>query len=295
MIGSRISAPLRLLAVAGAVLAFAGCAGDEEPAAGPAAGEEAAPPPGADFAHVHGLGVNPSDGALLIATHTGLFRAAPGSPSAQRVGDSQQDVMGFTVVGADRFLGSGHPDPRAGGPPNLGLIRSQDAGREWQQVSLLGKTDFHVLRAAGRVVYGFDGSSGLLFVSRDGGRTWQERTPPAPLIDLAIDPGDDRRVVVATPDGLFSSPDGGKGWRPLDAQRVGLLAWSSDEALYLVGGDGAVAASADQGRSWKDRGTIGGQPAAFVADADDLYAALADGTVSASADGGRGWAVRARP
>src|SRR5687768_7073255 len=25
--------------------------------------------------HVHGLGVNPKDGALFVATHTGLFRA----------------------------------------------------------------------------------------------------------------------------------------------------------------------------------------------------------------------------
>lgn len=295
MIGSLLGAPLRVLAISGAVRAVAGCAGDEKAPAGSAAGEDATAPPGADFAHVHGLGINPRDGALLIATHTGLFRATPGSPSAKRVGDSQQDVMGFTVVGPDRFLGSGHPDPRTGGPPNLGLIRSQSAGRDWQQVSLLGETDFHVLRAAGRVVYGFDGSSGLLFVSRDGGRAWQQRTPPAPLIDLAIDPRDDERVIAATPDGLFASPNGGEGWRPLDAQRIGLLAWSSREVLYLIGGDGAVVASTDRGRSWEERGTIGGQPAAFVADAGDLYAALADGTVTASADGGRSWTVRARP
>ena len=49
--------------------------------------------------HVHGLGINPADGALVIATHTGLLRANPGERQARRVGDLYQDTMGFTVVG----------------------------------------------------------------------------------------------------------------------------------------------------------------------------------------------------
>jgi hypothetical protein len=59
--------------------------------------------------HVHCLGVNPADGALFIATHTGLYRAGEGDSKSVRVGDNKQDTMGFTVAGADRFLGSGHP------------------------------------------------------------------------------------------------------------------------------------------------------------------------------------------
>src|SRR5918992_2246739 len=62
--------------------------------------------------HVHGLGINPADGSLFIATHTGLFRVGRDSQRAVRVGDRFQDTMGFSVVGADRFLGSGHPDAR---------------------------------------------------------------------------------------------------------------------------------------------------------------------------------------
>ena len=37
--------------------------------------------------------------------------------------------MGFTVVGPDTFLGSGHPDIRATDPPLLGLIESNDAAQ----------------------------------------------------------------------------------------------------------------------------------------------------------------------
>jgi hypothetical protein len=49
--------------------------------------------------HVHGLGVNPADGSLFIATHTGLFRVAKESRKAKRVGDRYQDTMGFSVIG----------------------------------------------------------------------------------------------------------------------------------------------------------------------------------------------------
>jgi hypothetical protein len=105
--------------------------------------------------HVHGLGVNPADGALFVATHTGLFRAGPGERRARRVAGRYQDTMGFTVTGPDRFLGSGHPDGREDLPPFLGLIRSTDAGRTWEPVSLLGERDFHVLEAAGERIYGY--------------------------------------------------------------------------------------------------------------------------------------------
>src|SRR3990172_6015840 len=89
--------------------------------------------------HVHGLGVNPKDGTLYAATHFGMFRIT-GEGSAERVGESYQDTMGFTVEGPDQFLGSGHPDFRdyqAGRlHPLLGLIRSDDAGKTWKSVSL---------------------------------------------------------------------------------------------------------------------------------------------------------------
>jgi hypothetical protein len=58
--------------------------------------------------HVHGLGINPKDGALFVATHTGLFRAAEGERKATRVADRFQDTMGFTVVGT-AFSAPGTP------------------------------------------------------------------------------------------------------------------------------------------------------------------------------------------
>jgi hypothetical protein len=250
---------------------------------------------GSDLAHIHGLGVNPKDGTLYLATHTGLYRSPPGRKTASRVGDSQQDVMGFSVVGPDRFLGSGHPGPGQDAPPNLGLIRSDDAGRSWKTVSLTGEADFHVLRSQGDTVYGFNGLTGALMVSRDGGRGWDEYAPPGPLIDLAIHPEQPSRVVASTDGALFSSTGGGRGWRELADGRVGLLAWPQPERLFFIDGSGAVSMSGDSGQNWREMGSIDAQPAAFAAAGDELYAALPDGTVQSSSDDGARWTVRVTP
>ncbi len=247
--------------------------------------------------HVHGLGVNPADQALFIATHTGLYRVRKTETKAVRVGDSRQDTMGFTIAGPDRFLGSGHPDLRDDLPPLLGLIESRDEGRTWTSVSLAGETDFHVLRAVGERIYGYDATSDRLLVSSDGGRTWEELDRPAPLLDLAPSPRDERHLVAAAGElgqGLYESRDGGRSWSYV-SRAVGLLAWPRADALFLVDGRGDVATSADSGRSFEVRGAIGGQPAALLAQGEELLVALHDGTIKRSVDGGRTWTVRSKP
>lgn len=249
--------------------------------------------------HVHGLGINPADKALFIATHTGTYRVPPNAEQAARVGDSRQDTMGFTIVGPDRFLGSGHPDvqtmQRQNLPPNLGLIESTDGGRSWTPISLLGQADFHVLRSRGDRVYGVDSTNGRFLVSGDGGRTWSQRPIPGPLFDLAVHPQKPSRVVAATERGLIASADDGRSWRVLGGN-VGLLGWPDPARLVLVDGAGQVHASRDSGRRWSAIGDVGGQPAALLAQtAQELYVALHDGTVKRSDDGGRSWQVRSAP
>lgn len=251
--------------------------------------------------HVHGLGVDPADGALFIATHTGLFRVDEGERKAERVGDRYQDTMGFTIVGPNRFLGSGHPDINEAReknlPPLLGLIESTDSGESWEPISLLGEADFHVLRFAGRRVYGYDATNDRLLVSADRGRSWSGLEKPGPIVDLAVDPSNARRIVATSTggleEGLFESRDGGESWNRV-SEAVGLLAWP--ERLYLVAGGGQVFTSGDGGGRLEHRGQIGGQPAAVVAEgADELYVALHDGTIKRSTDGGANWLVRSTP
>jgi hypothetical protein len=158
--------------------------------------------------------------------------------------------------------------------------------------------DFHVLEAAGARIYGygsdFESREAGLRVSSDGGRSWQERTPPEPLLSLAIDPDNADHVVASGEGGSYSSSDGGSGWRPL-SEDAGLLAWTGSGGLFLVGFNGSVVRSGDGGRSWEPTGETGGQPAAFDSVGDELYVALHDGTIRRSRDGGRSWRLRSRP
>jgi photosystem II stability/assembly factor-like uncharacterized protein len=260
--------------------AGAGCAGDDT-----ASRAAADPPP----EHVHGLGVNPADEALYMATHTGLFRMERGSTEAARVGDSLQDTMGFAIAGPDRFLGSGHPDLRDDLPPLLGLISSEDGGESWDTVSLLGEADFHALRVSGSRIIGYDAAGGRLMTSRDGGTSWSARRPPAALFDLVEDPGRPGRLVASSEAWVIRSDDGGRSWSKLLADGT-LLAWPAADALYGIAADGQVERSRDGGETWEVTGDIGGEPAAVTATGRDaLIVALHDGDLVRTSDAGRTW------
>ena len=279
------------------VAALAGCGGAGDVRGGDAGSSPRVGDPGP--VHVHGLGVNPRDGALFIATHTGLFRAARNERQAKRVAGRYQDTMGFAVVGPDHFLGSGHPDGREKLPPFLGLIESRDAGETWDPISLLGKRDFHVLEAKGRRVYGFgsdfESREESLLVSDDGGRSWEAHTPTEGLVSLAIDPANSERVIVSGDRALYESPNRGRGWRPLDGESS-LLAWPVPDRLFGLSMEGVLSVSGDAGGSWQEVGDVGGVPAAFESESgEELYVALHDGTVKRSTDGGASWSVRSAP
>ena len=241
--------------------------------------------------HIHGLGINPANRDLFIATHTGLWRAPAGQRQATRVGDGYKDVMGFTVVGPDRFLGSGHPDARDNLPPMLGLISTDDAGETWTPVSLLGEADFHVLRAVGDTIYGLDASNSRLMVSRDGGKSWKERKPPVETLDLAAHPESPRRVIASGVRVAFESRDYGATWKPRAYMPAGLIAWSSSRTITVVDVSGAAWHSRNGGRKFKQTGAIGGEPAALAVDGDAVLVALHDGSVKRSTNGGRSWKV----
>ena len=245
-----------------------------------------------DVGHVHGLGLAGGDGALYVAGHNGLFRAPARQTGLEQVSAATQDFMGFSVASPDRLIASGHPGPTQDLPGLLGLIESRDGGRTWRSVSLLGEADFHVLRAAGERVYGYDGASSRFLASTDGGRTWSERQVPGPLFDLAIDPKDPDRLMAATESGRIISADAGRTWSPVGSE-LGLLAWPASERLVVVTLDGQVLAGAPGG-TLRPRGALDGQPVSVMASGQQLYVALADGRVMASPDAGASWTLRAQ-
>jgi photosystem II stability/assembly factor-like uncharacterized protein len=208
--------------------------------------------------------------------------------------------MGFTVIGPDHFLGSGHPDGREQLPPFLGLIESRDAGRTWRAVSLQGKVDFHVLEARGRRIYGYgsdwESRQPRFLTSSDGGRHWQRLEAPEPLVSLTISPEDSRELMASGDRRVFRSRDGGRSWSVIGAPGAGLLAWTRD-GVILVDLDGSVWNGSDPAAGrWRPLGSIGGEPAALDSGPDgELLVALHDGAIKRSTDAGRSWSVRSRP
>lgn len=262
----------------GAVLLTGACAKDTSTKA-PAADEDTS------VGHIHGLGVDPADDSLYVATHFGLFHVdQSGRPS--RVADRYQDTMAFTVVGPGRFLGSGHPDLREDLPAHLGLIESTDAGETWTPLALQGEADFHILEPAGDALFAYDATSGSLLRTEDR-RTFDE-TYRGPLISVAaVDESDS--LIATNGNGQLVSINARSGeTRELGGPSMIFLDTTLDGTLAGIDPDGVVQISTDTGRTWREVGSIEGQPAAFTINDQGWYAAT-ETVVYQSTDDGNTW------
>jgi hypothetical protein len=224
---------------------------------------------------INSVTVDPGDGTLMIGSGPALFRVAPGAKQGERLTgklttpQGEGDVSGNLVV---RFSGPG----------------------TWEPVVQLGDADYHELEVVGSQIVGVKADSPDIQSSTDGGRTWKTSTPPAPPIDVVVDPADPQHWAVSTEQqGTFVSTNGGGSWRPRDTTFGARLAWPARDALYSVDQSGKVRVSADGGRSWQDRGNVGGIPSDFAAGKGALYAAIIGGKIRASRDGGKSWSTAA--
>ena len=254
---------------------------------------------------VGAIDVNPADGSVWMSTNTGLFKVSKDSEEPEQVKGSletddgtgeisEQLVVRFT--GDDELIASGHPPKGSDLPPALGLVRSTDAGETWESVSELGKADFHAIQTSGRAIVAGRFGEPAIDVSTDGGKTFANKRPPDPLVDLEVDPVDAKRWVATTQTGIFTSSDEGTTWRQRDPVPNTRVSWPASGALFRVDPGGPVKRTADGGETWEDVGTTGGEPRALHAVSErELYAVLLDGTVKQSTDGGATWTDRVTP
>ncbi|MEU4365422.1 F510_1955 family glycosylhydrolase [Promicromonospora sp. NPDC023987] len=232
--------------------------------------------------HIHGIGIDPGDGAVYAGTHYGLFRIADGS--ATRVAEVQ-DYMGFTVAGPGHFLASGHPGEGQGGPSSVGLIESTDAGETWETLSLSGEADFHALEYRHGRVYGLNSMTGQLLTSTDK-QSWAEISS-AEIADFAVSPDDPDVLVATTQQGLTRSTDDGTTFEAVESAPVMVfVSWADDGTLAGVTPDGVVYTAQEPAGEWTEQAALDGQPEALTIDSATQIYAAANGTVLASTDGG---------
>jgi len=210
------------------------------------------------ISHPHGLAIDIEDSSkLYIATHKGLL-LLKNEKDLYRIGDTTNDLMGFTVDAKDPnvFYSSGHPS--FGG--NMGFQKTTDGGETWEKISdgLSGPVDFHTMTVSpvnSSIVYGL--FTGQVQKSTDGGKTWSFlENQPEKIIALVADSAKENTIYASTQQGVWVSLDGGETWNLLSDQ----LASSMVIALAQNPKDGnnmlsfsdtfGLASSSDGGKTW---------------------------------------------
>ena len=237
------------------------------------------------FGHVHGIGLNPGDGLVYVASHHGVFSLDDGSPTL--VADRAQDTMGFTIAAPDLFLASGHPAIASDDPNPLGLIQSTDRADTWSALSLAGQADLHAIDTAGDVIYAY-GSAGEIMASGDGGTDWRT-VLRGQFLDIAADPTEPDQLLATTSAGaLVSITRGAEAIPVANAPLMVLIDRTADGEIVGVDPTGSVVVSDDDGRTWQKRASLSASPQALSVRADTWFAATENGLLQSS-DAGATW------
>ena len=196
-----------------------------------------------ELRHAHGIGYSPDGSRILIPNHYGIAVFSEGRWS--KVPGPEHDYMGF-VVTRDFVFTSGHVAGSRGTANPLGLIRSDDGGRSWTKLGLVGQVEFHHVAAGylSNAVYVFNAEpnavlprAGIYRMKGDRVVEWHNaaaRGLEGDLGMLTAHPTEPATIAAATTAGLFLSQDGGEEFKPIVS---GLRATA---ARFALEGDGLL-------------------------------------------------------
>ncbi len=243
-------------------------------------------------ADVHALAFDPANSdRLLFGHHDGLLASSDGGRSWEPTALSGSDAMNVAAPGGGRLQIAGHEvylESTDGGatwspvPNNLpgldlhafavdpadaerawvfaaghGLFRTENAGRDWEQLDPNNWGALTAYRRDGATVLAAIGPEGLVR-SRDGGATWEPMAyPGAPLAAMAAAP-DGSVLYAATARGIRMSIDEGATWSDagFPIQALALAVSPSDPSVVAaVDQETRFYRSSDGGMSWPAPGS----------------------------------------
>jgi photosystem II stability/assembly factor-like uncharacterized protein len=202
---------------------------------------------------VYTLRYAPDGQSILAGTQSGVYTRAAGGASWSRLGDwpSGARVYGLAFAGDGRLFAAAD---------EAGVLTWD--GAHWQAVAderLLPALAIAVNPADPRTLAVGTGGRGL-YISRDGGESWEASGAPLPFGDalvaaVAFQP--DGRALFARPvGGLYRSDDGGRTWAeergPVGFDKVSAIVFDSQHVIVAVGEEGAgVLARELSGTQWQ--------------------------------------------
>jgi len=252
-----------------------------------------------------------SDATLLLGTMRGLYRSTDGGATwAEANAGLPRSAVGLVTIASDGTIyGGGSGDPR--------LFRLQADGTRWEPLGLLPELengvgtvsvrDMAVVGSAGAppvlVITTYDG----LFVSRDGGATWDRMegaglpgvdfSYPLPLLSANF--AQDQTVHMAFRGRVYRSDDGGDSWVMVEGvSDVVKLIEAPHQRLIGLAPRAVYEWDPALGGEWTRYPADFGErtptvlkllSARFVTDL--LAVAIVGGDVYLSEDGGRAWTV----
>jgi photosystem II stability/assembly factor-like uncharacterized protein len=259
--------------------------------------------------HLHGIGFDPNNERLYLASHFGLFALEDGQ--MHQVGNERSDFMGFSMNPDDptEIFVSGHPQ----GGGNLGLLHSTDEGVTFDQIFTGVEdevVDFHGMTISPANPDWFYGAfMGHIYRSEDRGNNFiafqadgLDETGLCWGVPCLAASSDDPVIVFAgTQQGLMISADGAETWSVHNDELGQVAAVKVDPAdgnriiayTEMLG----LAVSEDGGQSWESRQgdmpiTEGGFVFAIALDqndADRIFVATMNNEVFETTNGGENW------
>jgi photosystem II stability/assembly factor-like uncharacterized protein len=180
-----------------------------------------------------------------VAAGNGIYKSTDAGKTWKRVWNQEGQIATMTVHPSNPEIAFAAVVGHAFGPnPERGVYRTKDGGATWEKMlgkdSDTGASDVALDPSNPRIVFAAlwqarrspwsltsGGTEGGVFLSRDGGDTWNKLTKGLPegatgKIAVRVAPSDPRRIyalIEATEGGLYRSDDGGESWKRINKSR----------------------------------------------------------------------------